>query len=323
MTGANTGFVVIGRNEGQRLVRCLDALPEPATRIVYVDSGSTDGSIEMAQAKGVHVVRLDTARAFTAGRARNEGFEALHAAHPELDLVQFIDGDCEIEPTWLGQATAFLLENPDVAVVCGRRRERFPERSVYNRLCDLEWDTPVGEAEACGGDALMRARVFAAAGGFNPAIMAGEEPELCHRIRASGHKIWRIDAPMTIHDAAMFHFRQLWLRGVRSGYGYAHVHAQTRDSGNPLYGNNIRKALQWAVGVPLVALACLAVAPPLAALVLGLYPLQIARIALKHEGSDRWTYAALMSVTKFAEAQGIFRYWRGKSRQPSSSIVYK
>jgi hypothetical protein len=72
-----------------------------------------------------------------------------------MQLVQFVDGDCEVDATWLATAQAFLEQHPAVAVVCGRR-ERFPQRSVYNLLWP-EWDTPVGEAKACGGDALMRA----------------------------------------------------------------------------------------------------------------------------------------------------------------------
>lgn len=323
MNGGNIGFVVIGRNEGERLTRALDALPAPADRVVYVDSGSTDNSIEMANARGVRVVHLDITHAFTAGRARNEGFDALLAAYPDIEFVQFIDGDCELDSGWLATAVAFLLSHPEVAAVCGRRRERFPEKSVYNRICDREWNTAVGEAEACGGDALMRTAVFATQAGFNPAMMAGEEPELCHRIRAAGYKIWRIDAEMTVHDAAMFRFRQWWLRGVRSGYGYAQVFDQTRNSNAPLYGRNIQRAMIWAVLIPVTALAFLILKPILALIVLAIYPLQVARIARSTSGRDRWAYAALMTVTKFAEAQGIFRFWRRGKRQTANAIIYK
>ena len=176
MTGTTVGFVVIGRNEGQRLVRCLDSLPLPARQIMYVDSGSTDGSLEMAEARGIGIVRLDTTRPFTAGRARNEGFGALRAAMPDVGFVQFIDGDCELDRGWIDTASTFLADHPEVAIVCGRRRERFPERSVYNRICDREWDRPVGETDQCGGDSLVRASAFADIGGFTDALIAGEMP---------------------------------------------------------------------------------------------------------------------------------------------------
>ena len=39
------GAVVIGRNEGARLERCLDSLQGTVACIVYADSGSEDGSV--------------------------------------------------------------------------------------------------------------------------------------------------------------------------------------------------------------------------------------------------------------------------------------
>ena len=77
-----------------------------------------------------------------------------------------------------------------------------PEASVYNRLCDFEWDTPVGDAEACGGDFLARAAAFGSVGGFDERMIAGEEPELCYRLRRGGWRIHRADHAMTLHDAA-------------------------------------------------------------------------------------------------------------------------
>ncbi|MEX0301515.1 MAG: glycosyltransferase family 2 protein, partial [Leisingera sp.] len=153
MTGPDIGAVVIGRNEGERLVRCLRSLQGQVQQLVYVDSGSTDGSPEAARALGAEVVDLDLSQPFTAARARNAGLAALDEG---LEYVQFVDGDCETDPDWISTAAGFLQSRPQVAVACGRRRERFPEASVYNRLCDAEWDTPAGEAKACGGDALMR-----------------------------------------------------------------------------------------------------------------------------------------------------------------------
>lgn len=211
------GVVVIGRNEGQRLERCLVSLAHGADKVMYVDSGSTDGSLQLAANLGVAVLALDMSIPFTAARARNEGFAALQRLLPSMQLVQFVDGDCEVNASWLATAQAFLEQHPAVAVVCGRRRERFPQRSVYNLLCDLEWDTPVGEAKACGGDALMRADAFAAVGGFRPDLIAGEEPELCVRLRANGWKIWRLAAEMTLHDAGMTRFTQWWRRSCVLG----------------------------------------------------------------------------------------------------------
>ena len=216
--GPAIGVVVIGRNEGERLHRCLRSLGPHVARCVYVDSGSRDDSVAFARSVGAQVVELDPSRPFTAARARNEGAAALARSGGAVEFVQFVDGDCEIEPGWLAAAAAALRADSGLAVAFGRRRERARDASVYNRLCDLEWDVPVGEALACGGDALMRRAAFEQAGGFDPARIAGEEPELCLRLRGHGWRIARIDAPMTVHDAAMTRFGQWWRRMQRGGY---------------------------------------------------------------------------------------------------------
>lgn len=210
--------VVIGRNEGARLVACLASLAGQVRHVVYVDSGSTDGSQQAAREAGAEVIELDMTQPFTAARARNAGLKALRSAPP--DFVQFIDGDCILREGWMPRAMAFLAENLRAAVVCGRRREQYPENSVYNTLIDAEWNTPVGESRACGGDALMRYQAVTAVRGFRDDLIAGEEPELCLRLRAQGWTVWRIEAEMTWHDAGITRFSQWWKRTERAGYAF-------------------------------------------------------------------------------------------------------
>jgi glycosyltransferase involved in cell wall biosynthesis len=167
------GVVIIGRNEGERLVRCIGSVRRLGLPVVYVDSASTDGSPERAREAGVDVVQIDLSRPFTAGRARNAGFERLLALHPQLAFVQFVDGDCEVRDGWIEAAVAELQRDAMVVSVCGRREERYPERSIYNLLCDIEWDTPIGDADATGGDFMIRACAFSSVGGFNPGLIAG------------------------------------------------------------------------------------------------------------------------------------------------------
>lgn len=239
----NLGVVVIGRNEGQRLVHCLASVE--GAYAVYVDSGSTDGSVENARNAGAEVVELDMSLPFTAARARNAGLQALRKAVVDLKYVQFVDGDCEIVPGWPAVAMEFLEQNPQVGVVCGRRRERYPQRTKYNLLCDIEWDTPVGQARACGGDALYRLSVLTQTEGFDPAFIAGEEPELCCRIRALGYQVWRLDAEMTWHDADMHHARQWWRRNLRSGYAYTLNWLKHGDKPEAFCKKEVRSILVW------------------------------------------------------------------------------
>ncbi|MBU2958942.1 glycosyltransferase [Paracoccus sp. 1_MG-2023] len=294
--------VAIGRNEGDRLLRCLDSLLAAGLRhVVYVDSGSTDGSIAAAEARGVTVVRLDMNLPFTAARARNAGVEALPA---DGEFVQFVDGDCSLDPGWIGKASAFLKDNPAVAAVCGRRREIAPEASIYNRLIDREWDTPPGRARSCGGDVLMRRDALAAAGGFDPRLIAGEEPELCVRLRQGGWQIWRLDAEMTRHDADIHRFGQWWKRCRRAGHAYAEGAAL---HGAPPERHNIapmRRALLWGLFIPLAALAG-ALLHPAMLLILLAWPLQILRLAWRDDDPAR---AVFLTMGKIPEAVGIMEY---------------
>jgi GT2 family glycosyltransferase len=305
--------VVIGRNEGERLARCLSSVQGDADAVVYVDSGSTDDSLARARAAGARIVELDMSRPFTAARARNAGAAELAEIAPAVEHVHFIDGDCEILPGWIDAARAFLRDHPEVAVVSGRLRERFPEATVYNRLCDREWSAPAGEARSCGGIALMRRDAFAAAGGFRPDLIAGEEPELCVRLRRDGWRVWRIDADMALHDAAMTRFGQWWTRARRAGHAFAEGAAL---HGAPPERHGVAgatRALAWGAALPLATLLLLAVTP-WAALLLLAYPLQVLRLAVR-EGPRRrasWEHALFTTLGKFAEAQGALGYWRGR-----------
>jgi GT2 family glycosyltransferase len=316
--------IIIGRNEGDRLLRCLASVPPLVAQVVYVDSGSTDGSVVAAETSGAKVVNLDTTLPFTAARARNAGFAALDE-HAPVDLVQFVDGDCEIQPGWIAAARAFLERIPEAAVVCGRRRERFPDASVYNRLCDVEWDTPVGQALACGGDAMMRTAVFDRVGGFNPTLIAGEEPELCLRIRKAEWQVWRIDHEMTLHDAAMTRFGQWWKRARRSGHASAEgavMHGRTPERHGVA---TTRRALLWGGALPLAALLG-ALITPWALLLLLAYPAQVVRLA-RRGGMTRcqsWEDAFFLTLGKFPEALGALEYgWRRITAQKMTLIEYK
>ncbi len=311
------GIVVIGRNEGERLQGCLRSLAGSERTVVYVDSGSTDDSVAFARGEGCRVVELDASLPFSAARARNEGLRRLLEAEPTAELVQFVDGDCEVAPEWIASALAALEALPQAAVVCGRRRERHPEASLYNRLCDLEWDTPVGEALASGGDFLARIRALTQVGGFDPSVVAGEEPELCLRLRRAGWTIVRIASEMTLHDAAITRFDQWWRRMVRSGHAYAQA---TALHGSFCLRENA-SIVFWSLVWPLVALGFAAPTHGGSLLLLLAYPLQIARIARRESGrapraSDAWLYAAFCVLGKWAQHAGQWKYlvarWRGR-----------
>jgi glycosyltransferase involved in cell wall biosynthesis len=319
------GIVAIGRNEGERLIRCFASIKSASNIIVYVDSGSTDGSVIAAEESGAHVVTLDLTLPFTAARARNEGFAALRMINPHARFVQFIDGDCALVHDWLDKARAFLDQRSDVAIVCGRRRELHPTASVYNQLCDAEWDTPIGDAISCGGDALVRVEALEAVGGFRSQLIAGEEPELCVRLREIGWHIWRLDEEMTLHDAAMTRLGQFWARAVRGGYAYAEVSRLHKASPYGIWRRETARAIFWGGLLPIII--CLgALIHPAALAGAFAYVVQICRLAFARGSTsfESWTYALFITLVKFAEFEGILTfYWRRFIRQNAALIEYK
>ena len=312
---AKIGAVVIGRNEGTRLADALRSLSVIDGLIVYVDSGSTDDSLNIARQSGAIIVELDMRQNFSAARARNAGWTVL--AEQGIDFVQFIDGDCCLVEGWIDVAAQFLTDNSDAAVVCGRRRERFPDASVYNRLIDKEWDTPVGDTMACGGDALIRMSALKEVGGYNPALIAGEEPDMCFRMRDKGWRIHRLDHEMTLHDAAMTRFKQWTNRARRAGFSYAEgmwLHGASPERYNV---KQSLRALFWGCALPTSIAVGLFVSP--SALLLSLlWPVKILR--LKVNGAY-WAEALFLTLGNLPEAYGILTFFQARILARRQKII--
>lgn len=318
------GVVVIGRNEGDRLKRCLESLQGLSDRVIYVDSGSTDDSIAAARARGAAILELDLRTPFTAARARNEGFQQLLKLQPSLDYIFFVDGDCEIVAGWLEKASQFLDQHNDIAVVSGVRRERFPEKSVYNLIIDVEWrEYPVGEAKLCGGDALIRVSALREVNGYRADLICGEEPEMCVRLRRAGWRIWRLNEPMVLHDAAMYRFGQWWKREIRTGYAFA--------EGSSLHGApperhfvfESRRAWLWGLWIPAAIAVLLAFGYWWSLVLLAVYPLQVVRLALRGRQSVRenWWKSASLVLGKFPQTLGQAQFFANRMKGEQSRLI--
>ena len=321
------GIVLIGRNEGERLRLCLRSCSGRAWPVVYADSGSVDGSLELARSFGAETVVLDPARPYTMARGRNAGLARLLELAPDVECVLFIDGDCELEEQFVERASAELTAHSDVVAVFGRRRERFRDANIYHRLADMEWNAPLGEARACAGDVLMRVHALRAAGGYDESLIAGEEAELCIHLRRAGGRILRIDAPMTVHDVAISRFGQWWRRAVRSGWTYA--------SGAWMHGaaperHLVRKqwsALVWGLVVPAAAVG---LAWPTRGLSLLLFlgharlSWRVARWRRQQFGdgtADAALYARFCVLAKLPEALGVLRFHFDRLRRRRAVLI--
>jgi glycosyltransferase involved in cell wall biosynthesis len=326
------GVVVIGRNEGARLGKCLESVIGPDRTVVYVDSGSTDDSVAMARARGVEVLELDMSIPFCAARARNAGFARLMQCDSQVEFVQFVDGDCEIARDWLSTAAQALSGRPELTIVAGWMNERFPEASIYNRIGEVEWNfSGAGEVESVGGVFMVRREVFESVGGFDATVTAGEEPELCLRLRQKGWKILRLDHRMAWHDLAMTRFSQWWTRQVRNGYGSADV---GRRFGLPFFQRNNRRVKAWAIwliALPLVGVGVGIEAGAPAGLlsvlcILAIWPAQVVRVAIRnvYRVNSRFlalAYAFFIMAAYFPQIVGQAKYFADRLRGRSNRLI--
>jgi GT2 family glycosyltransferase len=321
------GAVAIGRNEGPRLTSCLKSLAAVQGHLVYVDSGSTDGSVEEARRLGAEVVILDPDVAFTAARARNAGWRRLLEQFPSLEYVQFVDADCEIVSGWLKTGVQALEHSPTLGIVCGRNRERYPGVSVYNRLVDMEWNTPIGDAKSCGGTAMIRALVLRETGGFDDRLIAGEEPEMCVRIRAGGWRIQRIAAEMSFHDIEMTRFKQWFRRAERAGHAFAEGFSIHGGPPEHHYRRETRSIVFWAGILPVVLLLATVGLSPWFLLAFSIFPMQMLRTAIHRRRSfgDPWSHCLAFGtacvLAKWPQLCGMLVYWKNRIQGRRARII--
>lgn len=321
--------VVIGRNEGQRLAACLESIKrshfDGGLEIIYVDSNSQDGSPELAAGMGAKVLRI-VPKHPCAAIGRNAGWREAAG-----EFILFLDGDTRLHPDFLAIALAELQANPAIAIVWGHRRERHPEHSLFNRVLDLDWIYPSGISEFCGGDALTRRVILEQTGGYNEDLIAGEEPELCQRIRALGLKILHIDQAMTDHDLAMMQWPAYWKRALRAGFAYSDVSQRLKHSEFPLWRRECRRNALHVLVLLVLALGGLGLTFWLA----DLWPLLLSLLAytvlfLRSAYKARWKcrnpltlllYGIHSHLQQIPIAIGQVRYWLGRWRQQRQELI--
>ena len=328
--GQSVAIVAIGRNEGARLKSCLRSVCDGVRTVVYVDSGSDDGSADYAREMGCHVVELDPHRPFSAARARNEGFAALMRVDPDVPFIQFLDGDCDLVGTWLNEGIEALNERPEIGVACGHVREIYPDASLYNKLCNMEWQKTPGIIRTSGGRFLIRREVFSAVGGFRADVIAAEDDEFCVRVRRLGWKILQVDAEMALHDADLSHLTEWWRRARRTGHAYAHVASLHGKSDEQYFVRDCRRILLWALILPIMA----AILAPFTygwSIIFLLLSYALEAIRIYHRGRtrgwpaiDSFQYAVFAVLAKFPALEGFIAYhWRQYRGQALTVMEYR
>ena len=227
--------IVIGLNEEKVIGECLSSisglkLSDCILEVIYVDSGSTDKSIKIAESfSNVRVVSLNDANP-SAAKARNLGVSVTNS-----EFIQFVDGDSILDEQWLKIALPILSSDNSIGAVFGSIEEVDKKSNIYMKVCQFDWYMPPGDYRLCGGNALWKRSVFDEVGLFDGKLIAGEEPDLCFRVRQKGYRIVCIDSPMVKHDLDMHYFKDYWNRSVRSGTAYAIIAMRYRKTQEKLW----------------------------------------------------------------------------------------
>lgn len=327
----SVGIVVIGRNEGERLRTSLSSVNQFGYPVVYVDSGSTDDSVNVAKTMVTLVHELDRSSPFSAARARNEGFDVITKAFPSLKYVQFVDGDCVVAPGWFDAGIEALSAEDSPSLVLGHRKELKPDFTVYNRLAAIEWDSPVGELTNFGcliGSFLVKVPVFREMNGFKTNVIAGEDSELGVRMCLAGHTMEKIDHHMETHDANILKFSQWWNRAVRAGHA---IGQRAHINGNTAVKDCVKErksTIVWGIAMPLVAIIMLFIMPLISLGILSLYGLMFYKVYryMKKQGmthDDAMIYTTSIVVGKVANGVGFLKFQMNAMKKHYVLIEYK
>lgn len=322
--GIETGIVVIGRNEGERLKACLTSLASAGCPVVYVDSGSSDGSLANATALDVTTVSLNPP-GLTAARGRQAGLARLLELWPRVEFVQFLDGDCELQPGWIDKGLAVLLDDNRIAAVSGIRSEAFAAKKTWSRFVDIEWSRADGQVLYPGGDSLCRVAALKEIGGWSCDLIAGEDPDLGFRLTEKGWKSHRLTVPMTVHDIRISKFSQYWRRAVRSGWAYALAGWRNRNGVGVTYLRQGLKFTLHALALLVTSLASLVYWPSfvLFMMLLSWILWRAGRFA-RSKGLnmlDSLLYSSLAIPVRFAQASGFLGAMTSILRGSNAKII--
>jgi hypothetical protein len=242
--GPAVTFIIPVRDDARRLRRCLETIaanryPRELVDIMVIDNASSDGSDGVARAAGAKVLRVS---GVTVGELRNCGARAATG-----DILAFVDADHEIDPAWIASAVDSLRDARIGAVgaLCHPPANGTWVQRTYD---GLRAHTP-GRREVTwlgSGNLAVRAAAFRQAGGFDPALEACEDVDLCGRLLAAGHVIVSDDRLRNIHLGDPQTLRALFTGELWRGRNNIRI--------------SLRGPLTWrdvpSLAIPIVDLAC-------------------------------------------------------------------
>ena len=211
--------IIKAYNEEENIARAitssLQAVAPYQGEVILADGASTDRTVEIASRCPITIVVLRHPERRCCGVGPQLGFP-----HTDGEYVYMLDGDMELDASFVAKAIAYLDENPDVAGVGGAVLEtRAPNsefRSRINRLNRLS--DKVADMFCLNGGGLYRRAALMDVGYMSDQNLHGsEEYDLGARLRGKGWRIVRLPDHAADHFAHQLKTLPLLWRRVRNG----------------------------------------------------------------------------------------------------------
>lgn len=218
----DVSVALLTRNGGKLLGRLLSAVRAQSTErrieIVAVDSGSTDGTLDLLARYGARVTRIDP-REFSFGLSRDKVFGMARGQY----IVSLSQDAIPADPHWLDHLIAPLSDSA-VGASCGRSipdpNREFPQfyweasGHFYFTREMRKFARKYGRGLSNANAAYRRETWERLRFGDQP---IGEDFKFQTKLHAEGLRIQFPDAPVLHHHT--YTCKQLWRRCRNEGYG--------------------------------------------------------------------------------------------------------
>lgn len=193
-------IIVIGLNEGLNLKRCFSSINKAIENtpkkfdvnfeLIYVDSGSQDGSVEIAKCYADKVILLTSEPSAAAAR-----MAGLHNGKGEYCL--FLDGDMELDSNWFIISIPIITKlNDNIAGIIGIRDDISSDNKIRRNVYGVK-KTRI--APHFGGAVMLKRTDIERAGGYNPLLKSFEEPDFYARLLSIGKKVLELNEKFILH----------------------------------------------------------------------------------------------------------------------------